>query len=140
MAGNAEQYYVVAGATFFCSKGTHFRRLDLPLSHGVYIRDISATNEDDCVVGRNIPTFGVCLSESNGSELVQTTHTDGLLPFENVTLPIIGKRCTPQVGKWIDAKEDKFVDGKPQLTVQCTLVCGRGGGVIGFVDNGQGVG
>ena len=140
MADDAEQYYVVAGATFYCTKGSHFRRLDLPLSHGVSIRGISATNEDDCVVGRNIPTYGVCLSESNGNDLVQTSHTDGLLPFENVSLPIIGKRCTPVVGKWIDAKEDMLVGGKPALTVQCTLVCSRGGGVIGFVDNGQGVG
>ena len=31
--------YVVRGATMYCSCGTHTRKLDMPASHGSYIRD-----------------------------------------------------------------------------------------------------
>ena len=136
----SEQSYVVAGARFYCNRGTHYRRLDLPMCHGVYIRDKAATNEDDCVPFRNIPPFGVCLSSWNsGGEQLQTSQTEDMLPFGNVTLPIIGGRCTPSfMTKWLDSKEDSLVDGKAAVTINCTLVCRSGGGVISFVDDGQG--
>jgi len=136
----AEYPYVVMGATIFCDKGTHFRYLELPLSHGVDVRDIPAMNEDDCKYPANIPIFGVCLSEGNPSgQQVQISDTQEMLPFgDGVALPIIGKPCLPKVGKWLDAKEDTLVDGKPALTTQCTLICCYGG-VIGFADDGQGV-
>jgi len=40
VAGN-EYPYIVAGAKIFCDEGTHFRRLDLPESHGACIRDLA---------------------------------------------------------------------------------------------------
>jgi hypothetical protein len=134
----AEEGYVVAGAKMFCNKGSHFRRLDLPRCHGVYLREKAATNEDDRVPMVNIQPFGVCLSDRNTSEMMQTSHREDMLPFGNVPLPIVGARCTPSVShKWIDAKEDSLVDGKPALTIRSTLLCHRGGGVIAFVNDGQ---
>ena len=85
--------------------------------------------------------FGLCLSESNttGQEM-QTSHAEDLLPFEGASFPISGKACTPALTrKWLDPKEDTLVDGKPALTVKCTLCCTTGGGVIAFADDGQGV-
>ena len=139
MAGD-EYPYIVAGAKIFCDKGTHFRRLDLPKSHGACIRDLAMTNEDDCKHPENIPIFGVCLSSVNPNEEVQYTGSgsEDLLPFENVSFPIIGKRCCPEIDKWLNAKDDVLVDGKPALTAKCTMVCCHGG-IIGFVDDGQGV-
>jgi len=136
----AEYPYVVAGATIFCSEGTHFNNLDLPMSHGVYIRDRAAMHEEDSVPGINIPEFGVCRSANNSNGEKQTSDAVGLLPFDDsVSLPIVGKLCTPMTEKWIDAKEDVLVEGIPALTVECTLVCTQGGGIIAFVDDGQGV-
>ncbi|MCL1989778.1 MAG: DUF4280 domain-containing protein [Defluviitaleaceae bacterium] len=139
-ASDNEYPYVVAGARMFCDKGTHFRRLDLPTCHGAYIRDKAMTNEEDCQHPDNIPIFGVCLSGANPHEDMQYTGSgsEDFLPFENVEFPIIGKRCCPEVGKWLNAKEDVLVDRKPALTANCTCVC-RNGGIIGFVDDGQGV-
>ena len=43
--------YVVRGATMYCSCGTHTRKLDMPASHGSYIRDKAMMNRTDCKVG-----------------------------------------------------------------------------------------
>ena len=141
-AESEDEYpYIVAGAKIFCDHGTHFRRLDLPMCHGVYIRDKAATNEDDCVHPENIPIFGVCFSGSNPNDLVEYSgsNPEDLLPFEgDIDFPIIAKECTPNLGKWLNAKEDVLVDEKPALTARCTIVC-RYGGIIGFADDGQGV-
>lgn len=131
--------YVVAGAKIYCDEGTHFRRLDLPKCHGVYIRDKAATHEEDSVHPDNIPIFGVCRSAMNANEAVQydNPYNPDLLPFgEGMSFPILGKRCEPKVGKWLDAKEDTLVDGIAALTVECTLACCYGG-IIGFVTDGQ---
>ena len=96
-------------------------------------------HEEDSVPFVNVQPFGVCLSGSNSNGIKETVQTEHLLPFENVAMPIIGKECTPATGTWIDAKDDVLVDGIPALTIKCTLVCTTGGGIIGFVDDGQGV-
>lgn len=63
-----EEYrYLVRGAVLKCSCGSHTRKLNLPVSHGVYISDHPMVNQYDCVVGddQNITTFGVCNAEGN---------------------------------------------------------------------------
>lgn len=59
--------YLVMGARLYCSCGSHVRRLNLPLDHGVYIRGLPMIHEEDCLVGdgKNITTFGVCCSEGH---------------------------------------------------------------------------
>ena len=143
--------YVVRGATIYCTAGTHIRALDLPKTHGVFMRGGAAMNEDDSKHIENptsesfgnIPIFGICLSNENENEAAQTLHTEDLIfplmgiDIEELDLPITGKRCTPSVSRWIGAKEDTLVDGKPALTVECTLVCATGGGCIAFINDGQ---
>lgn len=140
--------YVVRGATMYCSCGTHTRKLDMPASHGSYIRDKAMMNRTDCKVGidKNIPPFGACRSETKDGidikiedtkDLLQVTDEDGN-PVE-FPLPIEGKLCEPELAKeWADAQEETLVDGEPALTVKCTITC-KYGGVIGFMDAGQGV-
>ena len=140
--------YVVRGATMYCSWGTHTRKLDMPASHGSYIRDKAMMNRTDCKVGidKNIPPFGACRSETKDGidikiedtkDLLQVTDEDGN-PVE-IPLPIEGKLCEPELAKeWADAQEETLVDGEPALTVKCTITC-KYGGVIGFMDAGQGV-
>ena len=140
--------YVVRGATMYCSCGTHTRKLDMPASHGSYIRDKAMINRTDCkvVIDKNIPPFGACRSETKDGidikiedtkDLLQVTDEDGN-PVE-IPLPIEGKLCEPELAKeWADAQEETLVDGEPALTVKCTITC-KYGGVIGFMDAGQGV-
>jgi hypothetical protein len=140
--------YVVRGATIYCSCGTHMRKLDMPVSHGSYIRDQAMMNKTDCKVGldQNIPPFGACLSESKDGIDIKIEDTKDLVPFTDeegnpieMPVPIEGKLCEPDLDKeWADAQEETLVDGKPAITVQCTVTC-KYGGVIGFMDAGQGV-
>lgn len=62
--------YLVRGAKLCCSCGTHKRKLNLPLCHGVYIAGKPAIQEEDCQAGddKNIATFGICESEGHPSK------------------------------------------------------------------------
>ena len=61
-----DQYYsyLVRGAVLRCDLGSHARRLNIPLCHGVYINSRPQAHCLDCIVGdeNNIPSFGVCSS------------------------------------------------------------------------------
>lgn len=138
--------YVVRGATMYCSCGTHMRKLDMPVSHGSYIRDKAMMNNADCKVGsdQNIPPFGACWSETKDGIDIKIEDTKDLVPFTDeegnkieIPLPIEGKLCEPKLGaEWSEAQENTLVDGKPALTVKCTITCSYGG-TIGFMDAGQ---
>jgi hypothetical protein len=149
MDGNL--FYAVRGASIFCVYGTHLRKLDMPATHGSFIRGIPMMNENDCVVGlaANIPTFGACNSPENQNPVIIIADPTGVLPIPDENgnavmppMPLEGRLCAPILtGKWCDAKDDTLVDGAPALTVNCTIACATGGAgaVIGFMDNGQGV-
>ncbi|MDR0286949.1 MAG: DUF4280 domain-containing protein [Clostridiales bacterium] len=152
MADN-DIYYAVRGAHIGCVYGSHIRRLDMPVAHGSYIRDIPMMNEEDCQVGieANIPPFGACRSSENTNVKIVIQDATDLMPvptddsgqnFAVPAVPVEGRLCTPVLGpKWSDAKKDTLVDGLPALTVNCTIACSCGGegAVIFFMDNGQGV-
>lgn len=59
--------YLVRGAELYCNCGTHIRKLNLPICHGVYTNGRPMMHEEDCEVGddKNIPSFGICQSEEN---------------------------------------------------------------------------
>ena len=149
----ADEYYVVRGASIYCVYGTHFRRLDMPVAHGAYIRGIPMMNEDDCKVGldANIAPFGACKSPENTNVKIVIHDATNIMPvptdesgtnFAEPEMPVEGRLCTPILGdKWCDAKDDALVDGVPALTVNCTIACSCGGegAVICFASNGQGV-
>lgn len=140
--------YVVRGATMYCTCGTHMRKLDMPVSHGSYIRDKAMMNNGDCKVGldQNIPPFGACWSENKDGIDIKIEDTKDLFPFTDeegnpieIPMPIEGKLCEPKLaGEWAEAQENTLVDGKPALTVKCTITCSYGG-TIGFMDAGQDV-
>lgn len=138
--------YVVRGATIYCSCGSHTRKLDMPVSHGSFIRDKAMMNKADCKVGidQNIPPFGACNSkEKDGMDIIIEDAKD-LVPITDEegktikkSLPIEGKLCEPKLAKeWSDVQENTLVDGEPALSVNSTITCSYGG-VIGFMDAGQ---
>lgn len=144
--GELQYPYVVRGATMYCSCGTHMRKLDMPVSHGSFIRDKAMMNNADCKVGidQNIPPFGACLSENKDGIDIKIEDTKDLVPFTDeegnpieISLPIEGKLCEPKLDtEWSEAQENTLVDGKPALTVKCTITCSYGG-TIYFMDAGQ---
>lgn len=147
--GQELQYpYAVRGARIYCNYGSHMRKLDMPASHGSKIRDKAMLHEQDCKVGidQNIPPFGACQSPENDEIKIEISDAKDLVPLSDEngnpiepTLPIQGKLCVPQLGdKWLDAQEETLVDGKPAITVKCTITC-KYGGTISFIDDGQGV-
>lgn len=111
--------FVVRGAGIRCTCGSQTGKLDMPSSHGSYIRDKAMMNQGDCKAGldKNIPPFGSCSSPAKGMD----------------------KTCMPMLAtEWLNVKEDTLVDGKPALTTDSMIVCGFGG-IITFEDAGQGV-
>lgn len=72
--------YVVRGATIYCTCGSHTRKLDMPVSHGSYIRDKAMLNNEDCKVGidQNIPPFGACFSSDKDGIDIKINDTEGL--------------------------------------------------------------
>ena len=156
--------YVVRGARIFCPYGTHIRKLDMPAAHGSFIRDRPMMNEDDYKVGLdyNIAPFGGCHSPLNDGKRVDITIGEdeeampiGLDEAGELVSPGPGtiiedvKLCEPKlIGKWLDAEKETLVDGKPALTMKCSILCSYacaadaddvGDVAIRFMCNGQGV-
>ena len=123
-----------------CSCGTHVREIDMPASHGAYIRDKAMMNQTDCKVGleQNIPPFGACKSKTKGEADIQIEDTKDLVPSvdENgnpikPSFPIEGKLCEPQLAeRWFDTQDTMLVDGQPALTVKSTITCKYGGIIL----------
>lgn len=104
--------YVVRGAELTCSEGTLPSSLNLPQSHGVYIKDKPLMNVTDCVAEKNIGLFGFC------------KKTDDV--------------CQPELcGIWSDGKEDLLIDEQPALLDRATLICSLGGIISIAKDGGQ---
>ena len=97
--------YLVRGAVLQCDYGSHSRKLNLPICHGVYATVHPMVHELDCEVGddKNIPTFGVCGSSKHpqdkfmGETVLLVSEDD---PSKNVK----GCPCTPVIvgGRWLN--------------------------------------
>ncbi|MCI1477823.1 MAG: DUF4280 domain-containing protein [Clostridium beijerinckii] len=123
------QAYIVRGAKMKCDKGTHKRKINLPVSHGAYSNGNPIMNEGDNVVGKNISDFGICKGSCPSSGNITLTKEKG----GSVT----GKKCQIKILKeWMNTKEDTIVDGLPALTTDSVLICAYGG-KIKFVTDGQ---
>lgn len=121
--------YVVRGAKMKCDKGTHKKRINLPVSHGTYSNGNPVMNESDNVVGKNISSFGICKGDCPSNETITVVNKKGR--------SITGKKCQVKILKeWINAKEDALVEGEPALTTDSILICAYGG-QIRFVTDGQ---
>lgn len=139
---------LVRGARLWCSCGTHPRRLNLPLSYGVYAKDekhpkVHMRNNE---VGddKNIAYYGVCQSENPPKEkmiCVEPYVTDDGKKTSDSNID--GYMCTPYIlGSWLDVKEDEVIFDQDKnknfsgLTTKSFLVC-KYGGVIEVETSGQ---
>ena len=130
---------LVRGALLKCSCGSHCRRLNLPLSYGVYVGDPQhpKVHEGNCIVGdmNNIAYFGVCQGE-NPPQSENICLEPYVWPDGTKTSPskISGKKCTPIIlGQWFDPVEDELIyDADVQkeflgIKTKSFLVCKFGG-------------
>jgi len=130
--------YVVRGALLHCQYGSHCRRLNLPLCHGVYTLKKPIVHKKDCVAEKNIPSFGVCSSPDN--------HTGGSVSYVKEPSEdgdsggtVTGTPCVPIiVNVWDDTHDDTRIgkEGEPALTTRSFLVC-KYNGLIEIVRSGQ---
>ena len=125
-----EEVYLVRGAMLACDKGSHPRRLNLPMCHGAYAYEgpliVSADSGPE-----NVKFFGVCFSETP-PEGAEVQEFEGYRPegsTEEVD-PVEGPRCTPNIiGKWMNCHGDC-------ATTNSYLVCNCGG-IIRPYSSGQ---
>lgn len=104
--------YVVRGAELTCSEGTLPSSLNLPQSHGVYIKDKPVMNIADCEIDKNIGLFGFCKK--------------------------MDEVCQPELcGRWSDGKTDLLIDNEPALLDRATLTCALGGKITIAKNGGQ---
>lgn len=124
-----DNYYIVRGAKMRCDKGSHARKINLPVSHGSYVGKNPKMNKTDRKED-NISYFGICHGEcpSSGEDIYLVAENGGT---------ITGKKCCVKILKdWMNAKEDTLVEGEPALTTDSVLIC-KYGGKIKFETNGQ---
>ena len=121
--------YVVRGAKMKCSKGTHTRKINLPVSHGSYSNGNPMMNKTDRVVEENISYFGICKGDCPSSgDISLVKETGGT---------VTGKKCSVMILRdWENAKEDTLVQGEAALTTDSILICAYGG-QIKFISDGQ---
>lgn len=154
-----QQYeFLVRGALLHCRCGSHNRRLNMPMDHGVYATDHPLIHRLDCLVGddQNIGMFGICSS----SKIPQGTkiRLDEYVPSDALGNPLgepgktlEGYPCTPDIiGTWLitrdyncivdnglkDAYGKKNKLGQPAVTTASFLVC-KYGGLIEPLNSGQ---
>lgn len=124
------EYYVVLGAKMSCSKGSNERKINLPISHGSYVKDKPILNKSDCT-DKNIKYFGVCKGGCFKEE-----HTITVIGKDGKVTT--GPKCEPllEASEWLKTKDDTLVEGKPALTTESVIYCSRNGN-IKFVTSGQ---
>lgn len=156
--------FLVRGAPLRCSMGTHVRKLNLPLCHGVYRGTNPMVHKLDCVVGDqwNIASYGICNSgsgELNSPKIMlqEEAYDEETGESKGTTgKNIKGKACCPAiVGTWqltydltriVDngqkdpgdklKENDDATKGQPSLVTNSLLVC-KYGGLIAPMASGQ---
>lgn len=157
-----DEPYLVRGALLHCRNGSHDRRLNLPLCHGVYSTEHPLITRLDCLPGddQNIPTFGVCKSKKNPSK--EKIVLESYVPVDvngerqgEADGTVKGKPCVPViVGTWLLTEDqNRIVDngqkdpgdrgmgrakaqGQPMVSMKSFLVC-KYGGLIEPMNSGQ---
>ncbi len=125
----SDEYYVVRGASMRCSCGSHKRKINLPASHGAFVKTKPMMNEDD-YKSVNVPSFGVCSSSANPSS------AKVYLVAENGG-QVEGKPCKPMLMQpWMNTMEKTRVENKPALTTSSCHMCMYKGSIT-FESSGQ---
>lgn len=130
MAGTENKTYLVRGALLACDKGSHPRRLNMPMSHGMYVDGHPLALESDCG-SDNISYFGVCSSDTPPRD-AETARLAGYVMegSGDTAEPVQGPKCCPDIlEKWCSAHGES-------LTSDSYLVCNCGG-VISPITSGQ---
>ncbi|MGE7090729.1 DUF4280 domain-containing protein [Lysinibacillus sp. NPDC048646] len=126
--GDEQRSYVVAGAKLSCSQGDQTSSLQMPMSHGVYVKNKAQMNTMDFKPGVNIQPFGLCQTLSNPTVAAATAANNGVL----TPMP-----CTPVITMpWINGKADQLIEKSPALinqSINMCLYCGT----IKVEDDGQ---
>jgi len=106
--------YVVCGAKLSCTLGTAKSNLKMPISHGVFLKDIPQCNINDRVPLMNILSFGSC----------------------NRSVP--PPPCIPATPlPWMNKKDILlFINGSEALIKDAICSCSFGG-IISIDDSGQ---
>ena len=144
--------YLVRGAYLRCQYGSHIRRLNLPESHGFYIKDYPLMNAMDNKPGEgsgNIPPFGVCMAPAGpkgvGTVLLKSEKVN---PINKKPYPgkiddnVKGPPCTATiVGPWQNAHQETLIGEANRtpseaITTGAFLVC-LYSGIIEPLTSGQ---
>lgn len=86
-------------------------RLDASAARTVKLGNNIQATEDDKSIEQ--PGFGMCMA-----------------------IPTAPKKCSPQLGQWVNTKSDLKLNGKKALLFPNTIPCTAGPGVITMVDPG----
>lgn len=117
---------LVRGALLACVKpdrtgynGSHFRRINMPYSHGVYFKDCPVLHEKDCIVGddQNIGSFGHCASQTPPTEDKTSladyvpTDKDGNYLQKDPKTVSSGFKCIPDIYgyHWFNTTPDVLI-------------------------------
>ena len=105
--------YVVDGAYVYCKYGSIPQQLSMPADHGCFSMGKPQMHKLDCVVSKNIPSFGIC--------------------------SVTGLPCVPQpANEWVNPHPSSYIDGKQALMTTSLLLCFSGPpGIIKFLSSGQ---
>lgn len=109
---SGEYEYLVRGATLVCSNGSHKRKLNLPMCHGVYIGEHPLLHEEECLSEGevelsqcNLSFFGVC-NPSNSippETEIKTYKTTKYNSKDGKEDEVTGNKCKPEIiGCWRD--------------------------------------
>ena len=127
--------YIVRGAKMKCSCGSNTRKINLPVSHGSYVKyeecgtEKPILNADD-KTEENISYFGVCPLHGKEDDKIDVIDDNGSLITNE-------KKCKLELGdEWLLTKDDYLVDGKPALTTE-SIMFTKCGGIITFKSSGQ---
>ena len=104
--------YVVAGARLSCTLGASKSTLQMPISHGIFLKDKPQSNIQDRIPIKNIESFGSCTKIG----------------------PCIPATALP----WVNKKDSTImINGQKALIKDAVCFC-TVGGIITIEDSGQG--
>ncbi|MEE4562799.1 DUF4280 domain-containing protein [Paenibacillus polymyxa] len=133
-SGQQDGKYVVRGTPIQCSCGSAKDVLNLPFSHHVYVGEAPAMRVTDCVVGKNIISFGSCSSSSNPDAKEEIEEQKWVVFSETKVIDKAATgmlACTPVIppgqSRWIQPQDHVLINNEPALLDCATLVCSNGG-------------
>lgn len=166
IASESEMFQIlVRGALLFCPYGTHPRKLNIPIGHGVYEQGRDVAFRTDAVPIENIEAFGICNSPTppeNTEEVRLTPYTSvddqgNYLSKPDTETTFTGCACKPSIvgNIWNDTFEQyKLAENNGAIssteihavntfekrnvaTTKSYLICNCGPAVIRPLTSGQ---